>query len=281
METIRTLMLISKTICFSAKLKKNLCSQANENCPGSILIYKIVHIHTENCHYVSLSLASYPTAWNFRSAFRIIPSPCIYTRWMLTFTALKNQIEQEVFSALEMIHAVLNRFPIFQYRYWPFTNRIMLMGNKWNWEKSNWRIKKCSQQSRTSLWYLWREGAFYGPKLKFRHTSSQWADYGNAARSARLFHAGKFWFKAMLHLMDKETSCYDSSCNLRFPWAFLGCSAEHFKASFLFGLQPVQIKILTITDEQKRICTQSKWINLTKQSSRWMDNSCRSNFWTN
>lgn len=220
------------------------------NCPGAILIYKErPHSYRE----LPLRLAEFGLVHRYElsgvlhglfraRAFTIDDGHIFCTQ---------DQIEQEVHQAISMTYDVLNRFN--------FTNIVVglstkpdnAMGSDALWQKAIQALKNALQKADVHFTLYEAEGAFYGPKIEFGIEDSM----------GRMWQCGTIQLD--FFLPENFDLTYVSSAGTKVRPVmihraiygslerFIGILVEHYKGRLPFWLAPVQVKVLTITDDQK------------------------------
>lgn len=95
------------------------------------------------------------------------------------------------------------------------------------------------------------DGAFYGPKIDFRIKDSMGREWQCGTIQVDFFQPEKFNLSYISPQGVKERPVMIHRAIYGSLERFFGILIEHYKGHFPFWLAPVQIRILTITDEQK------------------------------
>lgn len=162
-----------------------------------------------------------------------------------------DQIENEVLQNVTMAFELLKKYGFEKVIVGIATRPENSMGSDEHWEKATNALKNALKRANVPYEIYEGEGAFYGPKIEFRVSDSMsrlWqcstvqVDFSMPEKFGLTYVAssGKLECPVMVH-----RAIYGSMER------FLGVLLEHFKGNLPFWIAPVQIKILTITDEQK------------------------------
>jgi threonyl-tRNA synthetase len=168
---------------------------------------------------------------------------------------MQNQIEDEVLNTITMTFDLLKRYGFEKVIVGIATRPENSMGSDESWEIATNALKKALERAGIAYEIYEGEGAFYGPKIEFRVADSMnrmWqcstvqVDFSMPDKFDLTFIApsGKPERPVMIH-----RAIYGSIER------FFGILLEHYKGNLPFWLAPVQVKLLTITDEQKEYAT--------------------------
>ncbi len=161
------------------------------------------------------------------------------------------QIENEVLLNINMAFELLKKFGFEKVTVGVATRPEDSMGSDQHWKNATQALKNALETAKVPYEIYEGEGAFYGPKIEFRVADSMgrlWqcstvqVDFCMPENFGLTYVApsGKLECPVMIH-----RAIFGSLER------FLGVLLEHYKGNLPFWLAPVQIKILTITDEQK------------------------------
>ena len=225
------------------------------NCPGTILIYRErPHSYRE----LPLRLAEFGLVHRFElsgvlhglfraRAFTIDDGHIFCT---------EDQIEQEVLNTITMAYEVYTQFT--------FTNIIIglstkpkkAMGSDALWNKAINALKKALERAGHPFEIYEGEGAFYGPKIEFGIEDSIGRTWQCGTIQIDFFLPENF---DLTYVTSEGTKARPVMIHRAIYGSFerfFAILLEHFKGKLPFWLAPVQVKVLTITDEQKEYAKQ-------------------------
>lgn len=225
------------------------------NCPGSILIYKE---RPRSYRELPFRLAEfgfvhrYELSGVLHGLFRVraftIDDGHIY--------CTREQVEQEVLTAVKITYEVLKRFSFANIVVGISTKPENAMGSDDLWQLATDALKNALTKEGIPFEIYEGEGAFYGPKIEFRIEDTMGRMWQCSTVQVDFFQPENFdlWYvtpegtKARPVMIHR--AIYGSFER------FLGILLEHYKGNLPFWLAPVQVRVLTITDEQKEYAHQ-------------------------
>jgi threonyl-tRNA synthetase len=220
------------------------------NCPGSILVYKE---RPRSYRELPLKLAEFGLVHRhelsgvLHGLFRVrsftIDDGHIY--------CTPDQIEEEVLQAVQMTHDVFKKFGFDRINVAVSTRPENSMGEQAQWDKATDALKNALDRAHIKYEILEGEGAFYGPKIEFHIEDSMGRSWQcgtvqvdfNLPERFNLAYVNAQGTKSRPVIIHR--AIYGSFER------FLAILLEHYKGKLPFWVSPVQIKVLTITDEQK------------------------------
>lgn len=221
------------------------------NCPGSILIYKErPHSYRE----LPMRLAEFGLVHRFElsgvlhglfraRAFTVDDGHLYCT---------PDQIESEVRTTIDMNLEVLRIFNFESIEVYLSTRPDNSMGSDELWNQAINALKVALEKSAIPFITNEGEGAFYGPKIEFHIKDSLGRSWQCGTIQIDFFQPQNF----DLHYIDSDGTRKQPVIIHRAIYGsferFFGILLEHVKGKLPFWLAPVQIKILTITDDQKK-----------------------------
>lgn len=220
------------------------------NCPGTILIYK-----ERPRSYRELPLRLY----EFGKVHRHELSGVLHGLFRVrTFTiddthiyCTEEQIEKEILVNIGILQETMKKFGFESIKVALSTRPNNAMGSDKVWANAIQALKNSLKNAKIDFVVQEGEGAFYGPKLEFKIEDSMGREWQCGTIQLDFFQAENF-----------DLSYVSSGGTLKRPVIihqamygslerFFGIILEHHKGRLPFWISPVQIKILTITDEQK------------------------------
>ncbi len=219
------------------------------NCPGAIMIYKErphsfreLPIRTSefgNVHRYELSGALHGL---FRArAFTQDDSHIFCT---------PEQIEDEVYHSLLLAQEVFSKFGFNTVRYALSTKPEKSMGSEQLWDKATQALANALKKANINYTVDEGEGAFYGPKIDMHIKDSMDRDWQCGTIQLDFFLPQNFNLEYVTSGDKREQPVMIHRAIYGSLERFFAILLEHFKGKLPFFIAPVQIKILTITDEQ-------------------------------
>lgn len=220
------------------------------NCPGSILIYKErPHSYRE----LPMRLAEFGLVHRFELSgvlhglFRVraftVDDGHIY--------CTPDQIEQEVCTTIDMTLEILKKFNFDSIHVGLSTRPENSMGSDELWNQATNALKSGLEKCNVPYAINEGEGAFYGPKIEFGIKDSLGRSWQCGTIQIDFFQPHNF----DLSYIDSDGTKKQPVIIHRAIYGsferFFGIVLEHIKGKLPFWLAPVQIKVLTITDDQK------------------------------
>jgi threonyl-tRNA synthetase len=220
------------------------------NCPGSILVYK------ERPH----SYRELPLRWSdfgrlHRHELSGVLSGLFRVRAFSQDDAhifcTKDQIEREIIDFIAVHDAVLKPFGFGNIVIGVSTKPANAMGSDELWQVATKALMNALDKAGKTYVIYEGEGAFYGPKIEFGIEDSLGRVWQCGTIQVDFFQPENFDLSYISPEGIKERPVMLHRAIYGSFERFFGILLEHFKGRLPFWLSPVQIKVLTITDEQK------------------------------
>ncbi|MGB8367631.1 MAG: threonine--tRNA ligase [Candidatus Babeliales bacterium] len=220
------------------------------NCPGAILIYQErPHSYRE----LPLRLAEFGLVHRYElsgvlhglfrtRAFTIDDGHIFCT---------EEQIEQEVANTITMTYEVFRQFDFQNITVGISTKPENAMGSDALWEKATNALKYALDNRGHAYEIYEGEGAFYGPKIEFRIEDSMGRTWQCGTIQIDFFLPENFDLSYIQPDGTKARPVLIHRAIYGSFERFFAILLEHYKGNFPFWLAPVQVKVLTITDDQK------------------------------
>jgi len=220
------------------------------NCPGAILIYQErPHSYRE----LPLRLAEFGLVHRhelsgvLNGLFRVRA----FTIDDAHIFCTEDQMADEVEKFIELNDTIIKSFG--------FTNTIIgvstrpekAMGSDELWDKGTRALEDSLKKLGKEYTIYPGEGAFYGPKIEFGIQDSLKRVWQCGTMQIDFFQSENFDLSYISSEGTKKRPVLLHRAIYGSFERFLGILLEHYKGKLPFWLAPVQIKILTITDEQK------------------------------
>jgi threonyl-tRNA synthetase len=147
------------------------------------------------------------------------------------------------------------------------------MGSAPHWDKATQALKEALDKAGMAYIIQEGEGAFYGPKIEFKIEDSMKRSWQCGTIQVDFVQSDNFDLAYIASSGGKERPVIIHRAIYGSLERFFAILLEHYKGILPFWLAPVQIKILTITDDQKEYAKKIE-LELKKHGLRVeMDNS--------
>lgn len=223
------------------------------NCPGAILIYKS---HPRSYRELPLRLAEFGHVHRHElsGVLHGLTRVRSFTQDDAHIFCTPDQVESEITKLVHMALTVLKKFDFKDIKVVLSTKPAKAIGNDTRWKQGTDILEKVLKEAKIPYEIQEGEGAFYGPKIDFLIKDSMGREWQCSTVQLDFFQPENFdlWYvtnegaKARPIILHRVI--YGSLER------FLGILIEHYKGKFPFWLAPVQIKVLSITDEQMPYC---------------------------
>ena len=220
------------------------------NCPGSILIYKE---RPRSYRELPLRLSEFGLVHRFELSgvlhglFRVraftIDDGHLY--------CMPEQIEQEIKNTIAMTYVVLKKFNFHNISVGVSTKPDNAMGDDILWERATNALIDALKSEGIPHTIHAGEGAFYGPKIEFRIEDSMGRQWQCGTIQVDFFQPENFDLSYITPQGTKARPVMIHRAIYGSFERFFGILLEHYKGKLPFWLAPLQIRIFTITDEQK------------------------------
>lgn len=220
------------------------------NCPGAILVYK------NNPHsYRELPLRLAELGHVHRHELSGVLSGLFRVRAFTQDDAhifcTKEQIEQEISNFIALRDDVFKVFGFTNTEIAVSTRPEKAMGSDELWDVATNALKSALDKAGKNYIICEGEGAFYGPKIEFRMEDSLGRMWQCSTIQVDFFQPENFDLSYISSEGVKERPVVLHRAIYGSFERFFGIILEHFKGKLPFWLSPVQVRILTITDDQK------------------------------
>jgi len=220
------------------------------NCPGGMLLYKE---RPRSYRELPLRLADFGILHRHEMSgvlsglFRVRS----FTQDDAHIFCTKDQIESEVESFINLYDTVIKPFGFTNITIGVSTRPAKAMGDDENWNMATGILEKVLKKLDKTYTIYPGEGAFYGPKIEFGIEDSLGRVWQCGTIQIDLCNPENFDLAYISHEGVRERPIILHRAIYGSFERFLGILLEHYKGKLPFWLSPVQIKVLTITDEQK------------------------------
>ncbi len=220
------------------------------NCPGAILVYKnSPHSYRElPLRYAELGhVHRHELSGVLSGLFRVRA----FTQDDAHIFCTKDQIEQEVTDFITLVDEVIKPFGFSNITIGVSTRPEKAMGSDELWNVAIKALENALTKAGKSYTIYEGEGAFYGPKIEFGIEDSMKRVWQCGTMQIDFFQPENFDLSYISSEGTKERPVMLHRAIYGSFERFFGIILEHFKGRLPFWLSPVQVKILTITDDQK------------------------------
>lgn len=220
------------------------------NCPGSILIYKE---RPRSYRELPLRLNEFGRVHRhelsgvLHGLFRVRAFTIDDTHIYCT----PEQIEKEILTNLSIIMKVMKKFGFENLKIGLSTKPENAMGDDVLWEKATNGLISALNAAGLPYTVQEGEGAFYGPKIEIKMKDSMNREWQCGTIQIDFFQPENFdlTYAASDGTLKRPVIIHQAIYGSL--ERFFGVLLEHYKGHLPFWLSPVQIKILTVSDEQK------------------------------
>ncbi len=220
------------------------------NCPGSILIYKE---RPRSYKDLPLRLSEFGLVHRFELSgvlhglFRVRA----FTIDDAHIFCTPEQIEQEVLNAIKLNVEVFKKFGFEHIDIGLSTKPSNAMGSDALWKKAIDALANALTTAGLKFKINEGDGAFYGPKIEFGIKDSMGREWQCGTVQLDFFLPENFNLEYVASGGAKERPVMIHRAIYGSFERFFAILLEHFKGNLPFWVAPTQIRILTITDEQK------------------------------
>lgn len=220
------------------------------NCPGSILVYKErPHSYRE----LPLRLAEFGLVHRHElsGVLQGLLRVRAFTQDDAHIYCMPEQIEAEVLKMIQMAYATYKKYGFDKIEVGLSTRPAKAMGSEELWDKATQALKDALEKVGLNYTIFEGDGAFYGPKVDFRIEDSMGRNWQCGTIQVDFFQPENFDLSYVASSGAKERPVMLHRALYGSMERFLAIVLEHHKGHLPFWLAPVQIRVLTITDDQK------------------------------
>jgi threonyl-tRNA synthetase len=220
------------------------------NCPGAILVYKE---RPRSYRDLPLKLAEFGLVHRhelsgvLQGLFRVRA----FSQDDAHIFCTVSQLHQEIKIMIDMFFAVYKKFGFEHIDVALSTQPKNYIGSDELWQEATQALRDSLDATKIPYKINEGDGAFYGPKIDFRIKDSMGREWQCGTIQVDFFQPEKFNLSYISPQGVKERPVMIHRAIYGSLERFFGILIEHYKGHFPFWLAPVQIRILTITDEQK------------------------------
>lgn len=220
------------------------------NCPGSILVYAT---RPRSYRELPFKLAEYGHVHRHElsGVLHGLMRVRAFTQDDAHVYCMPNQIEEQVVTMIKMIYTMLNKFGFNDIDVTISTKPENALGSQEYWDNATNALKGALEKMNLKYSISEGEGAFYGPKIEFRIKDSMGREWQCGTIQVDFFFPQNFDLEYVASNGQRERPVMIHQANYGSLERFFAIILEHFKGNLPFWLAPVQISILTITDDQR------------------------------
>jgi threonyl-tRNA synthetase len=219
------------------------------NCPGSILVYKqSIRSYRELPLRISEfgQVNRYETSGSLNGLLRVRE----FTQDDAHIYCTPEQLEQE---CVDVVRFILNVYKDFGFqnsvRVKLSTRPLQRIGSDEIWDKSEKSLSDVLLQLSIPYTLFPGEGAFYGPKLEFVLQDVLGRDWQAGTLQVDMNLPNRFAIKYVDRRGEKQEPIMLHRAVLGSFERFFGILTEHFAGKFPLWLHPLQVGVVTITDD--------------------------------
>ncbi len=219
------------------------------NCPGSILIYKS---RPRSYRDLPLRLSEFGLVHRhelsgvLHGLFRVRA----FTQDDAHVYCTTDQIEPEILKIIQFVQRTYKHFGFENVQFVLATKAEDAMGDAKSWEKATNALKNALTTAHIPYKIDEGGGAFYGPKIDIHIKDSMGRSWQLGTIQVDFFMPKNFDISYINNQGQKEQPIMIHRAIYGSFERFLGILLEHYKGKLPFWLAPIQIKVLTISDDQ-------------------------------
>ncbi|MCX5922550.1 MAG: threonine--tRNA ligase [Candidatus Dependentiae bacterium] len=220
------------------------------NCPGSILVYKD-RPHSYRELPLRLSEFGLVHRHELSGVLHGMLRVRSFTQDDAHIYCTVEQIEQEVLNIIDMTYKIYKKFGFNKINIGVSTRPANAMGSEDLWNTAIQALKSALERAGLTYEIYEGEGAFYGPKIEFGIEDSMGRTWQCGTIQIDFFQPENFDLTYVASSGNKERPVMIHRAIYGSMERFFAILLEHYKGLLPFWLAPLQVKVLTITDDQK------------------------------
>jgi|SRR5579859_781075 len=219
------------------------------NCPGSILIYQE---RPRSYRELPLRLMEFGIDHRFElsGALHGLFRTRAFTMDDTHIYCTLDQIEEEILNNITIIKKVLRKYGFENLKIALSTKPDEALGSPELWEKAETFLKNALNRAQVDYALQEKEGAFYGPKIEFKFKDAMNREWQCGTLQLDFNFPERFDLSYIAPTGNKERPVMIHRAIYGSLERFLAILLEHYRGNFPFWLSPVQIRVMTITDDQ-------------------------------
>lgn len=238
------------------------------NCPGSILIYK-TKPHSYRELPLRLSEFGLVHRHELSGALHGLLRVRSFTQDDVHIYCTSEQIQNEILQIIKNAFSTLKKYGFEKISVKLSTRPSDSMGSDELWDKAISSLKNALQSAEIDYTIADGDGAFYGPKIDFKVEDSMGREWQLSTIQLDFFQPINFDLSYVSSSGQLERPIMIHSVIYGSLERFFAILLEHHKGNLPFFIAPVQVRILTITDDQKEYA--AKVLNQLKENDIRVD----------
>jgi threonyl-tRNA synthetase len=220
------------------------------NCPGAILIYKN---RPRSYKELPLKLSEYGKVHRHElsGVLNGLLRVRAFTQDDAHIFCTPDQIEEQIIQVANIAFKMFKAFGFDDVKVAISTRPKKAMGSKELWDKATNALKAALEKEGIKYIVQEGDGAFYGPKIDMQIKDSMGREWQCGTIQVDFFQAKNFDLSYINSSGNKEKPVIIHHALYGSLERFFAVLLEHHKGNLPFVVSPIQVKILTITDEQK------------------------------
>ena len=220
------------------------------NCPGSILVYK-ERPHSYRELPIRLAEFGIDHRYELSGVLHGLMRVRSFTMDDAHIYCTLEQLEQEIININNMVYTVYRKFGFDTVKVYVSTRSANSMGSEQQWATATTVLTNALEKTCTKYEIQEGEGAFYGPKIEFHIQDSMGRSWQCGTVQVDFPQPENFDLTYVTSAGTKERPVMIHRAIYGSIERFLAILLEHHKGNLPFWIAPVQVKVLTITDDQK------------------------------
>ena len=220
------------------------------NCPGAMLIYKN---RPHSFRELPLRLSEFGKVHRYElsGVLHGLIRVRAFTQDDAHLYCTVDQLEQEILNTINLTLKVLKKFEFDDVKVAVSTKPDNAMGDDALWQQATQALIKSLKKTKVDHVIQEGEGAFYGPKIEFLIKDSMGREWQCSTVQVDFFQPQNFDLTYVASGGAKERPVVIHQAIYGSLERFFAILLEHYKGHLPVWLAPIQVKLLTITDEQK------------------------------
>lgn len=220
------------------------------NCPGAFLVYRS---RPRSYRELPLRLSEFGHVHRHElsGVLHGLMRVRAFTQDDAHIVCTHDQVEQEIASGLNLVRTMLKKTGFEKMNVSLSTKPAKAMGSDEIWDKATEALKKALEKNGIEYTMKPGEGAFYGPKIEIGIEDSLGRTWQCGTIQVDFFQPENFDLTYVASSGAKERPVILHQAIYGSLERFFAILLEHHKGKLPFWLAPEQVRVLTITDEQK------------------------------
>lgn len=220
------------------------------NCPGAFLIY---NTRPRSYRELPLKLAEFGLVHRYELS-GVLHGLLRVRAFTIDDTHIfcaPQQVEEEILTILTIAFRLLKKCDFTDIKLALSTKPKSAMGSDESWQQATDALENALKKMNKPYTIQEGEGAFYGPKIEIKITDAMGREWQTGTVQVDFFQANNFDLTYVSTQGTYERPVIIHQAIYGSLERFFAILLEHYKGHLPLWLAPVQIRILTITDDQK------------------------------